>query len=361
MKRKRKLTATMAAVVVTGAAIAGGVAGITTSMASAAAKPAVTAAQGGTWSAAITVPGVAFISDLTCTSPGNCVAVGGADIIAERDGVWRAPQAVPGLDALRKSMHSTISGVNVVSCSSAGNCAVAGAVGGRDASGTPHVWVATQANGAWGKAHLVAGTAGGAISALSCPKDGDCTAVGSIVPGKGKAIIEAPLVVSENGGTWGKPQVIATGSLLAYPSFRLTAVSCTRSGDCSATGEVDNDASDASFTSRRAALVTETNGTWGAPSLVPALPAPANSGDPQIADNTASGIWCQAPGDCTVAGDYALASTTKVTTAGAFIATQVNGAWRPAILLRGTGSGYSSVAASCGKAGDCASDNSLPS
>jgi hypothetical protein len=91
-----------------------------------------------------------------------------------------------------------------------------------------------------------------------------------------------------------------------------------------------------------------------AASLVPGLPAPANPGGPVIADNTASGIWCQAAGDCTVAGDYEMASTTKVTAVGAFIATQVNGTWKKAILLRGTGSGYSSAAASCGKAGDCA-------
>jgi hypothetical protein len=58
------------------------------------------AAPGGTWSKATPVPGLRYIDDLTCTSPGNCLAVGGPDIAAERGGVWHPAQVVSGLRTL---------------------------------------------------------------------------------------------------------------------------------------------------------------------------------------------------------------------------------------------------------------------
>ncbi|HEY3904645.1 MAG TPA: hypothetical protein VGM14_12120, partial [Streptosporangiaceae bacterium] len=100
--------------------------------------------KNGRWGAAIEVPGLAVltkggfdsqVNSVSCGSAGSC-AVGGdyankrqgseGFVAVERNGRWGTAAEVPGLTALNKS---GMSGVNVVSCASAGNCVAGGAYG----------------------------------------------------------------------------------------------------------------------------------------------------------------------------------------------------------------------------------------
>src|SRR5260221_223936 len=94
----------------------------------------------GTWHAAIEVPGTAALNkggfaevdSVSCASAGNCLAGGfyfpaGADqqafVASERGGTWHAAIEVPGTAALNIGRSAAVLSV---SCASAGNCAAGG-------------------------------------------------------------------------------------------------------------------------------------------------------------------------------------------------------------------------------------------
>jgi hypothetical protein len=103
----------------------------------------VVSERNGRWGRATKVSGLAALNSggdvgvesVSCGSAGSC-AVGGdyankrqgseGFVAVERNGRWGTAAEVPGLTALNKS---GMSGVNVVSCASAGNCVAGGAYG----------------------------------------------------------------------------------------------------------------------------------------------------------------------------------------------------------------------------------------
>ena len=96
---------------------------------------------------------------------------------------------------------------------------------------------------------------GGYLGAVSCTAPGDCTAVGTSDQPPG-SLNEQPLYVTESDGTWGTPTLLAgAGS--------LSAVSCTSAGDCIAVGDTPGPGPFGPF------YVTEFNGTWGTPAPMP--------------------------------------------------------------------------------------------
>jgi hypothetical protein len=108
------------------------------------------------------------VGSLSCTSAGDCAAVGFLDIadttwplvVSEKDGAWGRAGTVPGLSALPGG--DQYAELGPVSCSSAGNC---GAGGYYEQSGNPDTapaqgLVVTERNGVWGKATAVPGLAG---------------------------------------------------------------------------------------------------------------------------------------------------------------------------------------------------------
>src|SRR5262245_51761522 len=84
-------------------------------------------------------------------SAGVARAAAGA---AARAGTWHAAIEVPGTGALNKGGDAV---VNSLSCSSAGNCAAVGHY--TDSSGHQQAFVASETNGTWHAASEVPGTA----------------------------------------------------------------------------------------------------------------------------------------------------------------------------------------------------------
>src|SRR5215813_7169046 len=221
--------------------------------ASVAAAPVPPGAVGGTWGTAEEVPGIAALdhggsSDLrsvSCGSAGNCAAGGGyatspghgqAFVVNQTNGAWGTAQNVPGLAALNQGRSAEI---YTVSCASAGNCSAGGAY--KDGSGHQQVFVVGQANGTWGTAKEVPGTAAlnqfgfAQLLSLSCGAAGNCSAGGSYIDNLGH---HRAFVASEKNGTWGAAeQVPGTAALSPGGGAVVSSVSCPAAGDCAAGGD----------------------------------------------------------------------------------------------------------------------------
>jgi hypothetical protein len=91
------------------------------------------------------------------------------------NGTWGTAQEVPGTALLNTGGHAAITSV---SCASAGNCSAGGYY--TDSSDNEQAFVVSKADGTWGIAQEVPGTAvlntGGhaLIYSLSCPSAGNC-------------------------------------------------------------------------------------------------------------------------------------------------------------------------------------------
>jgi len=210
----------------------------------------VASERGGTWHAAIEVPGTAALNigrsaaviSVSCASAGNCTAGGfyndldnggQAFVASERDGAWRKAIEVPGTAAL----NSLGAEVASVSCATAGNCAVGGFYTDSDSG---QAFVASKANGTWHAAIEVPGTAalntGGdaAVSSVSCASAGNCAAVGHYADGSGH---HQAFVASDENGTWHAAiEVPGTAALNTGGGAGVLSVSCASAGSCAAGG-----------------------------------------------------------------------------------------------------------------------------
>ena len=221
---------------------------------------------GGTWGQAEPVPGLkalntggySEVNSLACGSPGNCVAGGiyidvpgnrFTFVVSQVHGTWGTAQQVPGMAALGMGGSGE---VDTVACSTAGStagyCAVGGIAGennGFDVNGGGQAFVATKANGTWGPARLLPGTArlnsgaDGGTTTLSCPRPGDCTAAGYYGVGTpGDKVYNLELFVdSQTGGKWGQAEEIpGTAALNRTHWAGPGQVSCPAPDQCSTGG-----------------------------------------------------------------------------------------------------------------------------
>ena len=260
----------------------------------------------GVWGTAIEVPGLgalnkggeAGVSSVSCASAGNCAA-GGDDedrggqgfVAVEKNGIWGTAVEVPGLRALNTGGAA---GVDSVSCPSAGNCTVGG--GYEDRGQNAQVFVASERNGAWGQAIEMPGlgalNAGSdaSLNSVSCASPGNCAAGGDY----GEPYPSA-FVASERNGAWGR--AISVPGLQALNRGRLGAsvnsVSCAAPGNCAAGGGYSD-----SGDSGQGFVAVEQNGAWGRAIEVPGLGA-LNKGDAWV-----SSVSCAAPGSCAAGGGY---------------------------------------------------------
>jgi hypothetical protein len=361
---KRKLPTVLVAVagIIIGVAVAGGSAvaahAQTSTTAASTADLHRTAAPGGTWSKAIPVPGMGDINDFTCTSPGNCVAVGqgssngDASFATERNGVWHPAQYFYGLLTSGRSSTSVVIGqVQAVACSSPGDCVAGGGFRPGAGGGYPKPWAVVEKDGTWGHARPISGAPGGAINAISCARNGDCTAVGYEAPGPNDTQM-AGLAVTESGGSWGTAHLIPEPSATSWAYFTLDLVSCAANGDCSAGASVVNGAN-GGYGESMAGLVDETNGVWGTATLVPGLPSGNSTG---VVNNAIAAISCQAPGDCTAVGRYDVEAinASKPSVSGSFLLTEADGGWQPTDLMPPSDSENYDGSLSCTSFGNCA-------
>jgi hypothetical protein len=269
-----------------------------------------------------TSPSSSPLRSVSCGSAGDCTAVGSYQVfkpgrieshaltVEQKNGTWGA-----GFDAQLPPDAATTSDVNgtgpggvadVVSCPSAGNCAVGGTyavlVGDLNESAG---WVATEQAGKWEPAVSVRLPGGGTavdhfgFTGLSCPSAGNCTAVGGSTDPKGG---EQGLILEERNGVWlqGIRAPLPRGG--AAPSEPnafddpLLSVSCAAPDDCAAVGAYVMRGSPNRY---HGWLLTERAGTWSASGLV--LPPKTKASGGVFLKQ----VSCPSRGNCVAVGYYA--------------------------------------------------------
>jgi hypothetical protein len=125
-----------------------------------------------------------------------------------------------------------------VSCARAGTCAAGGFY--KDGSGHYQAFVASKTNGTWSTAQEIPGTAalnaGGHAftNTVSCARPGTCSAGGFYFDGAGH---RQAFVVTQANGTWGTAQEVpGTAALNQGGSAEILSVSCAPAGTCTAGG-----------------------------------------------------------------------------------------------------------------------------
>jgi hypothetical protein len=253
--------------------------------------------SGGSWptqTTAVPPPSNAYsdptmtLQAVTCTSPGNCMAVGtyytGAGqytaqfLVAKQTGggSWSSTSLSDP-----PNFTSSPGGANnklfAVSCSSAGNCSAVGTF--LDTSTNQQGLIETQSNGgAWTASAAQAPSGAPAdpglyLRGVSCPSNGNCTAVGYYDDGA--------VVINEVNGVWQRATEIA--------GAQFYSISCISFGNCVAVGTL----------TEKAAFAVESGGTWGS---VTTLPPPQNA-----ANNPGASFYgasCTGDNGCTAIGVF---------------------------------------------------------
>jgi len=264
-------------------------------------------------------------------------------MVSEVGGHWRTAFEVPGSGALNAGGNAR---VDELSCVLAGNCAAAGDY--LDGSGHLQAFLVSEVNGRWRTAFEVPGlgalNAGGnaLVNSVSCGSAGNCSAGGFYTDGSG---FSQAFLVRELNGHWGTAFDVDGLATLTNGVASVTAVSCGSAGNCGAGGYyLDMSGHFQAF------LVNDVSGHWRTAFEVPGSGALNADGAAEI-----SAVSCPTAGNCTAGGDYADGSGRLQ----AFLVTEVNGRWRNAFKVPGSGAlntdGRARVdAVSCALAGNCA-------
>jgi PASTA domain len=328
---------------------------------------------GGSWATGVeavlpgnaspTKPGV-FLPSVSCSSAGNCSAVGTYNdnvgptnvldnqeglLLTETAGNWSAGvEAALPADA---SPNRHVQWGSVV-CASAGNCT---AVGEYDSVGGFHGLLLTETAGSWAPAVEPVPPEADAstwLQSVSCPSAGNCTAVGGYYAGSGGGA----LLLTETAGSWapGVEAGLPAGAATSGQNAVLDSVSCSSAGNCTAVGLYDDElvptGRDQAEERAKGLLLTETAGSW-APGLEAALPANADGQD-ALAYRSLGQVSCASAGNCSAVGYYY--DSSRIT--HGLLLTETAGSWAPGIeaALPATTDrveGLSSV--SCTSAGNC--------
>ncbi len=244
----------------------------------------------------------AVLKGISCTSAGNCTAIGTYE---DSSGNGQAMEATQTRGTWGQAVEITApsnAGTNPeallysISCTSAGNCVGVGSY--LDSSSRLQAMEATETSGTWGQAAEItapsnAGTnPESVLKGISCTSAGKCTAVGQYLDSSSH--VQA-MEATETSGTWGQAtEVTAPSNAGTNPNAKLYAVSCTSARNCTAVGTFEDTSSHP-----QAMEATETSGTWGQAAQVT---APSNAGTNPQAD--LSGISCTRAGKCTAVGEY---------------------------------------------------------
>lgn len=230
-------------------------------------KPLVVTSTAGSWGAPIavdfpsgTVPAeyYAELKKVSCSSPGNCTAVGfyyegdgdyQAFTVSSTNGVWSTARTVV-FPPNTLNAHA-VAEAQDVSCPSDGNCTVVGYFA--DTTGAYRGYTVSSSGGVWSTAHTV--EAGSGLDSVSCASAGNCAAVGNQYSGDRTQAITLASV----DGVWGQPQQVSfPAEAQNSETTVLTRVSCGSVGSCTAIGYFAN-----SGGANEPFTVTSTNGTWG--------------------------------------------------------------------------------------------------
>jgi hypothetical protein len=249
--------------------------------------------------------GYAELGGLACPSPGHCLAAG---VFRVTGGLWRAFAASQargrwGQPVVLSGANlgaTTYAGIGGVACTSAGNCVV----GGTDRKlGILQPIVASEHDGRWARATAISvppalGTDTSGIDSLSCPSAGNCAAGGSyeLVNVMTGVVSQEAFVVNESGGVWGQVREVPGTAELNVPGGLavVLAVSCGAAGVCVAGGGYDSNRSTAP-----AFLAEQADGQWGDAIDVPGLASLNTDGNARV-----ESVSCPAAGRCALGTEY---------------------------------------------------------
>ena len=325
-----------------------------------------TGTNGGTWGLAQPVPGLTAsttpptsgngaIKAITCTTPGDCVAVGDQVsvsggvtttvpvVVTESGGTWSSPQSIDGTAGLGSG---TSAGLTEISCSDAGDCTATGSYNGTDGHGHAFYTTETPTTG-WSTATAVseAGQPSGTnsvITSVSCAPSapGYCAIVAYYANSTTTTVNGAtttsttivPFTLDEAQGTWEATPRLVTGldSLPETGNAELTSVSCAAQGQCTAGGGIAG----------QPFVVSESSGAWGNARAVTS-----------VSTGAIMAISCPDASDCTAAGFYD--DSSKL--AQAFTVDEQGGSWGPATLLASSSlvDASSGLMLGCSSVGNC--------
>jgi hypothetical protein len=272
-----------------------------------------------------------WLTDVSCPSAGNCVAIGGYDVASvshglietETNGVWTGAE-LP-LTSIGSNGHEM--DFNSVSCSAVGSCAVAGTYS--DTSSYEQAFVATDAGGTWTASEIsMTGLGTGAnpyadLSGVSCAAAGSCAAVGSYVDSSGH---DQGLIDTQAGGVWtpSKANLSSLPSVSSNPIAQLTSVSCPSAGACTAVGRyVDGSAPLGSY---QGLVLSLTGAAWSAAAkfTLPANASFTNPGHVAQPGLAIGSVSCSSAGNCMAVGSY---SATSTNSESALELSETNGSW----------------------------------
>jgi hypothetical protein len=256
----------------------------------------------------IDVLGLAAIS---CSSVGNCVAVGNyesnaevweAMIVAEHQGHWtRAIEAPLPAGAAIQGQNAVLLSVT---CSHSGTCTAAGEY--VDGSGHQQSLLVTGSGNSWSAAPTPSAPSDANSdpniipSSIACASTGECAAVGTYVNPLQNSL---GLLLNESAGSWGGgtgaalPSNAAPASTVGDQTVVLASVACPQAGTCTAVGwYFDNDENGQGL------LVTQSANVWQ-PGAEVALPSNAVNG---LEKQSAGLDWisCASLGNCLATGVY---------------------------------------------------------
>jgi hypothetical protein len=235
--------------------------------------------------------------------------------------------------------------VKVLVAATALSCATLLAVTG---IGQAAVGRASAGSGAWGKAIEVPGTGalnkgGNAfVNSVSCASAGNCAAVGPFTDRSGHHQV---FVAGERNGAWHPAIEVPGTATLNKGNADVLSVSCVSAGNCAVGGSY------ADGSGRIQAFVaSERNGAWQ-----PAIEVPGTAALNKDREAGVASVSCVPAGNCAVAGHY----TDGPGDSQAFVASERNGTWHPAIEVPGTaalnwGGDADALSVSCAPGGICA-------
>lgn len=245
----------------------------------------------------------AQVSGIACHSAGNCVAVGDyqygksnnlqAFIATESHGKW-ARAFTPRLPPNASSPVSAQ--LEAVTCARDGSCTAVGSY--QDSAGNVQTMaLARTASGSWRQATEIpapasaAGNPDAAMTGVACSAPGTCAAVGnySVSPTRFEA-----MGAVESRGTWHRATQIALPPGAIVSTFTaITSISCLPAGQCLGVGQYA-----VSATQSRAMAVTEAKGRFGRAVAITAVP---RGGSPHPSTYL-QGVSCLASGICLAVG-----------------------------------------------------------
>src|SRR5579863_2054691 len=148
--------------------------------------------------------------------------------VANADPYWTSAIELPGLATL----NQTAAVPGPIVCTSAGNCVSGGGYTG--SSQDVQAFLSQEINGVWSSAVEIGAALNlggyGAVTSISCPAAGSCTAVGDYTDASSTG---HAFVVSQTNGTWGFPAELPDFTTLsAQDASAISQVSCTSATAC---------------------------------------------------------------------------------------------------------------------------------